>query len=464
MSSWPSSAATADAAGDADSSLSNDAELEETTVKVVVRVRPPISREGGAGAAACVDITDGSSLRVRGDKNVDFAFDGVLGPAATQKDTYNSVALVVLSKSLRGFNGCIFAYGQTGSGKTFAMEGSAATAVDAAAASGDKGGGGGIIPQIAAALFSAVGANGLVTLSVRVSYVEIYQERLVDLLCGTTSTTSDDDGALYLRQTPAGEIFLEGVTMRDVAQLTDLQKVLAEGSSRRTRGETNMNAASSRSHAVLTLYLSTAFADGVERRSKLHLVDLAGSERADATGATGARLREGAQINKSLSALGGVISALTEAGRAHVPYRDSKLTRLLQDSLGGNAVTAMLCCVSPAAENYAETLSSLRFAERAKKVVNRAVMNVDPAAAKLAAVERALRAAVERGALLEATLARRLGLVVPLRADDTAAKAALDAEVARTRDDLAAAKGAALAPLAGANAAPPRAASKCCVM
>lgn len=457
---WPLSVTAANASGDL-SALSNDEELEETTVKVVVRVRPFISREGGAGAAACVDVIDGSSLRVRGDKNVEFTFDSVLGAGATQKDTFTSVAMLVLAKALKGFNGCVFAYGQTGSGKTFAMEGSSATAVDAAASSADYGkGGGGIIPQLAAALFSSVGVNGLVTLTVRVSYVEIYQERLVDLLCGTSS--SEDDGGLFLRQTPAGEIFLEGVTMRDIGQLSDLQRVVAEGSLRRSRGETNMNAASSRSHAVLTLFLNTSFADGVERRSKLHLIDLAGSERADATGATGARLREGAQINKSLSALGGVISALTEAGRPHVPYRDSKLTRLLQDSLGGNAVTAMLCCVSPAMENHDETLSSLRFAERAKRVRNRAIMNVDPTAAKLVALERALRAALERGVLLETSLARRLGLVAPLRADDAAGKAALDAEVARTRDELAASNGAALPPLV--DAGHPRPTSKCCVM
>jgi len=294
--------------------------------------------------------------------------------------------------------------------------------------------------------------------------LEIYNEKLVDLLCAAPTSASaggdGEDGALTIRQRPSGEIYVEGVTSRSVAHLADLTKLLAEGSARRTRGETNMNAASSRSHAVLTLHLRLAYGDGVARHSKLHLIDLAGSERADATGATGARLKEGAQINKSLSALGGVISALTTPGRPHIPYRDSKLTRLLQDSLGGNAVTAMLCCVSPSAGSYDETLSSLRFAERAKRVRNAVAMNVDPAAAKLAALEKQLRAALERAGVLEAALARRMGLSWVLPAGGAAARGAVDEELAATKAALAAARGAALPPMEGAGGAAAAASAK----
>jgi hypothetical protein len=448
---------------------------EELAVKVVIRVRPFLSREE---RVSCVEPTGSSSLKIqRGrDEAINFSFDGVLGAPSSQQDCFFAVALGVLTKCLAGYNGCVFAYGQTGSGKTFAMEGSAATAADAGGGGG--GGGGGIIPQLASSLFRPPADNGLLSLDVAAEYLEIYQERLVDLL---DSEGGGEEG-LSLRQKPSGEIFVEGSTQRSVARLDDLQRLLAEGSSKRTRGETNMNALSSRSHAVLTLRLTMVLPDGVPRTSKLHLIDLAGSERADATGATGARLKEGAQINKSLSALGGVISALTTPGRPHIPYRDSKLTRLLQDSLGGNAVTAMLCCVSPAVGSYDETLSSLRFAERAKRVRNVATQNVDPAAAKLAALERQLRAAVEKNGLLEAALARRLALPWPLPQGEggAAARGALDEELARTRMAIATAKGGALPALAavggasvgvapnpaaaaGAPAARRNAAARCCI-
>ena len=414
-------------------------------MKVAVRIRPFIAREV---AVSCLEPTGPTSLRMLPQRGVDepltFSFDSVLGVGATQEEVYRATAGGVLAKALQGFNGCVFAYGQTGAGKTYAMEGAAATAVDAACG-GARGGGGGIIPQLASALFRPPADSGLLSLEVSCEYLEIYMERLADLLV-------DDGGGeegLSLRQKPSGEIFVENAANRRVRSLEDLQRLLADGASKRTRAETSMNALSSRSHAVLTLHLAMVLPDGVPRTSKLHLIDLAGSERADATGATGARLKEGAQINKSLSALGGVISALTTPGRPHIPYRDSKLTRLLQDSLGGNAVTAMLCCVSPAAASCDETLSSLRFAERAKRVRNVATVNMDPAAAKLAALERQLLLATERGALLEAALARRMGLPWPLpEGEGGSARRALEEEAARTRAALAAAAGRPLPPLA----------------
>ena len=222
--------------------------------------------------------------------------------------------------------------------------------------------------------------------------VEIYNETVRDLLSASAPSrkrSGGDEGAT-IRQRPDGTIFLEGVNSRVVHGAGDIAALLLEGQGRRTRGETAMNALSSRSHAVLSISLAATTehggGDALTRESKLHLIDLAGSERADSTGATGERLKEGARINLSLTALGNVISALTTPGRAHVPYRDSKLTRLLQDSLGGNSYTAMVCCVSPAASNYDETLASLRFAARAKLVKNVARVNVDAAAARIAAL------------------------------------------------------------------------------
>ena len=433
-------------------------EDEALTVKVVVRVRPLLDRE--KGSKETVSQSGPAALRVP-DKDGGsqcFSFDSVLGSAATQADTYAQVGAQVLEKALQGFNATVFAYGQTGSGKTFAMEGSAGTARDASAASGGGvGGGGGIIPRLAEALFGAGvsgrcrGGSTLESLAVAAEYVEIYNERVQDLLA---SEEAEEEG-LSIRQRADGEIYLEGATQRPCASAAALLALLAEGSARRARGETHMNAASSRSHAVLTLHLTLVWS-GVPRSSKLHLIDLAGSERADATGARGERLKEGAQINKSLSALGGVIAALTTPGRAHVPYRDSKLTRLLQDSLGGNAVTVMLCCVSPSSASADETLSSLRFAERAKKVRNVAKVNLDPAAARLAALEGAARAAEERARVLEAALGRQLGHAWPSSAaaaqPSAEGRGAVDAEVARTLRDRAAAGGGLLEPTGGGAA------------
>jgi len=349
----------------------------------------------------------------------------------------------VLEKALLGFNATVFAYGQTGSGKTFTMEGGVG---------GDNvSNSSGIIPRLGAALFNAAasgrrsGSKNLESLEVKAEFIEIYNERVIDLLKdGDEDGVGGDEGSLHIRQTALGEIFVEDATSRTCSTLTSLLGLLAEGSARRARGETNMNAASSRSHAVLTLHLVTVWG-GVARTSKLHLIDLAGSERADATGARGERLREGAQINKSLSALGGVISALTTPGRTHIPYRDSKLTRLLTDSLGGNAITVMLCCVSPALQSLDETLSALRFAERAKKVRNVAKINIDPVAAKMAALEALTGALKERLGHLECALARRLGfgwsVTAAVKSGDTGganaeAKQAVEGEVMRTKEDL----------------------------
>lgn len=411
-----------------------------------------------------------------------FSYDAVLGPAATQAATYSCVAAPVLRRVLSGYNGCIFAYGQTGSGKTYAIEGSGSTNRDSTASGDENDAARGIIPRLAEDLFRSLaiardadaelvspraaatttGGPRLVSGSASAEYFEIYQERVTDLLVPpksalpapvtsptlgltrmpssrpgatrqassssllTSSTSNDADidgvttaGGLALRQRPDGEVYVENATGVRVASAADVLRVIAEGGARRTRAETNMNAASSRSHAVLILRLVLNFSDGTERTSKLHVIDLAGSERADSTGARGERLREGASINKSLAALGGVIAALTSPGRAHVPYRDSKLTRLLQDSLGGNSVTTMLCCVTMASSSYDETLSSLRFASRAKQIKNIVHVNVDAAAHRIATLAASLRASEARVESVERALALRLGIQWPISEEDS---------------------------------------------
>ena len=236
-----------------------------------------------------------------------------------------------------------------------------------------------------------------------------------------SSATSKANAATgpRIRQTPAGEIVLDGVTRRVVHSYESLAKFLAEGTKRRTTASTNMNAVSSRSHAILTLHVVVTdndLSDGNDsRRAKLHLVDLAGSERASSTGATGDRLKEGAAINQSLSALGNVINALTKPAapgtKQFVPYRDSTLTRILQDSIGGNAYTLMICCVSPASVNYQETLSSLRFAQRAKEIKTQVTKNVDPAVAKINALIAESKALRELAAVLMKQLVVSTGAV-----------------------------------------------------
>lgn len=425
-------------------------------------------------------------------KDRDFSFDRVLG-ASSQESAYTACGAPILEKVLQGYNATIFAYGQTGSGKTFTMEGADSTAKDSIA---EGGGGAGVIPRLCTNLFTGLAGMGAVaaldvkggssqpeprtptsstgvqqSFSITAQYVEIYNERLIDLLtttpANTTSTAgtgtpvapggtpgAEEDGDIRIRQTPAGAIVLEGASARPCVEPADIARLLKEGQGRRTKGETNMNSLSSRSHAVLTLHISitrtepAADAGGAAvsftRTCKLSLIDLAGSERAEATGAQGARLKEGAQINLSLTCLGRVINALTSMpegaistasahaaaalatgttsaaalgkGTVHVPYRDSKLTRLLQDSLGGTAYTCMIACVSPASINYEETLATLRFAQRAKKVTNSARVQVgDSTQARLALLNAEVRTLRARLAIYEGALQRR-ALPLPISA------------------------------------------------
>lgn len=242
----------------------------------------------------------------------------------------------------------------------------------------------GVIPNSFTHIFDHIDATTGVQFLVRCSYLEIYNEEIRDLLCDPKTATKCE-----LHEDPTKGVFVRNLTDTVVHNALDLQSVLDKGLMNRTIGATLMNDTSSRSHSIfsITVEMSTTDENGKEhiRVGKLNLVDLAGSERQKKTGATGQQLKEGTKINLSLSALGNVISALSEGRGKHVPYRDSKLTRLLQDSLGGNTKTLMVAAISPADYNYEETLSTLRYANRAKNIQNRPKVNEDPKDAQLRA-------------------------------------------------------------------------------
>jgi kinesin family protein 1 len=292
---------------------------------------------------------------------------------ADQENLFGDLGKPLLDNAFQGYNNCIFAYGQTGSGKSYSMMGYGQEY--------------GVIPRICKNMFERIDAMGVdknLTCTVEVSYLEIYNERVRDLLNPATK------GNLRVREHPSTGPYVEDLAKLAVRSFADIENLMDEGNKARTVAATNMNETSSRSHAVFTLVLTQKRHDDetnmdTEKVAKISLVDLAGSERATSTGATGARLKEGAEINRSLSTLGRVIAALADlsSGKAHgkkvqVPYRDSVLTWLLKDSLGGNSLTAMIAAISPADINFEETLSTLRYADSAKRIKNHAVVNEDP--------------------------------------------------------------------------------------
>ncbi|KAJ3172538.1 Kinesin-like protein kif3a [Geranomyces variabilis] len=343
-----------------------------------------------------------------------FNFDSVLGYEEGQAALYGKIVDPLIRKCLEGYNGCVFCYGQTASGKTYTMEGPS-RGPGFEPSSDPKSPDTGIILRVASQIVThisdAAKTNPELEYFVKASYLEIYQEQLTDLL-----VEREEQSELKIRQDPNStngrDLYISGITEKSVNTLQDYTRLMHTGSRHRTVGETNMNEVSSRSHAVLTITIeerrkpeagmSTEEAEMLakhgKKRSKIHLIDLAGSERANATGATGDRLKEGSAINQSLSCLGNVINALTTSTK-HVPYRDSKLTYLLSDSLGGNSLTLMITCVTPTIVNFDESLSTLRFAERVKKVRNVAKVNVDATMMRIMTLEaelRELRAALAR--------------------------------------------------------------------
>ncbi|XP_041061740.1 kinesin-like protein KIF1B isoform X6 [Carcharodon carcharias] len=358
--------------------------MSGASVKVAVRVRPFNSRETGKDSK-CIIQMQGSSTSIINPKNPKespktFSFDHSYwshtspeDPAfASQSQVYNDIGKEMLQHSFEGYNVCIFAYGQTGAGKSYTMMGKQ-----------DKDHQG-IIPQLCEELFEKINdnSNSDMSYSVEVSYMEIYCERVRDLLNPKTK------GNLRVREHPLLGPYVEDLSKLAVTSYTDIADLMDAGNKARTVAATNMNETSSRSHAVFTIVFTQKRHDVetdlcTEKVSKISLVDLAGSERADSTGAKGTRLKEGANINKSLTTLGKVISALAEVSKKKkksdfIPYRDSVLTWLLRENLGGNSRTAMVAALSPADINYDETLSTLRYADRAKQIKCNAVINEDP--------------------------------------------------------------------------------------
>lgn len=299
-----------------------------------------------------------------------WSFDRKAPNYAGQDNLHEDLGKPLLDNAFQGYNNCIFAYGQTGSGKSYSMMGYGAEY--------------GIIPKICQDMFErikAMEADKNSSCTVEVSYLEIYNERVRDLL------NPSNKGNLRVREHPSTGPYVEDLAKLVVQSFSEIENLMDEGNKARTVAATNMNETSSRSHAVFTLTLTQKRHDvetsmSGERVAKISLVDLAGSERATSTGATGARLKEGAEINRSLSTLGRVIAALADLSsgkkKVQVPYRDSILTWLLKDSLGGNSMTAMIAAISPADINFEETLSTLRYADSAKRIKNHAVVNEDP--------------------------------------------------------------------------------------
>nr|XP_020654244.1 kinesin-like protein KIF13A isoform X3 [Pogona vitticeps] len=377
--------------------------MSDTKVKVAVRVRPLNRRELDLNTKCIVEMEGNQTVlypppsnNKQGESRKQpkvFAFDycfwsmdeSNIAKYAGQQVVFKCLGEGILEKAFQGYNACIFAYGQTGSGKSFSMMGNAEHL--------------GLIPRLCCALFQRITSeeNDLHTFKVEVSYMEIYNEKVRDLLDPKGSRQS-----LKVREHKVLGPYVDGLSQLAVTSFEDIESLMSEGNKSRTVAATNMNEESSRSHAVFNIVVTQTLYDlqsgnSGEKVSKLSLVDLAGSERVSKTGAAGERLKEGSNINKSLSTLGLVISSLADqaAGKGKnkfVPYRDSVLTWLLKDNLGGNSQTAMIATISPAADNYEETLSTLRYADRAKRIVNHAVVNEDPNAR----VIRELREEVEK--------------------------------------------------------------------
>ncbi|XP_052902902.1 osmotic avoidance abnormal protein 3 [Anopheles moucheti] len=349
-------------------------------VKVVVRCRPMNKREQQSNCKNVIQIDNALvNLDNPNDANApqkSFQFDNAYGYAATTENIYSDICYSLVESVLEGYNATIFAYGQTGCGKSHTMQG---TTYNLSAADPNNANNIGIIPRSFEHIFEAISLANELRYLVLVSYLEIYNETIRDLLQPQNQTA----GSLQIKEIPGEGVTVQNLSLHTVHGIKECIELLELGAKNRMVGATLMNIESSRSHSIFSISLeqmsTSVDGDGAAiKRGKLNLVDLAGSERQSKTGATGERLKEATKINLSLSALGNVISALVDGKTRHIPYRDSKLTRLLQDSLGGNTKTLMIACISPAGYNYDETLSTLRYASRAKNIANKPRVNEDP--------------------------------------------------------------------------------------
>ena len=406
----------------------------DVNVKVAVRCRPMSGKETARGCNSIVEIL-GNSLVIHSpdssSEDKTFTFDYVYGGDSTQQMVYNDLGRPIITQALDGFNGTIFAYGQTGSGKTFSMMGYEEQK--------------GIIPQLnddlwvkiqekinklneqiaeqQAALTNATQsekekAKPDMKFMITVSFLEVYNEDIKDLL-------NPSDKKLKIHESPQLGIYVDGLCELVVRDAADVMRLIYQGTAVRHVAATQMNDQSSRSHSVFTIKIEqrtvTNLSDSRQReqmvKAKVNLVDLAGSERAGKTGATGATLKEGANINKSLMTLGNVINLLAEGvnkknGTRVIPYRESKLTRLLQESLGGNSATIMIASISPADYNYQETVSTLKYANRAKSIENAVTRNEDSS-------ERMIRDLQQQIEALKAQLAASASGAVPGAVEST---------------------------------------------
>ncbi|CAK60607.1 unnamed protein product (macronuclear) [Paramecium tetraurelia] len=360
-------------------------------LRVVIRVRPPMAREIKDGKFIStvqvapdnqqLCIFDYHAIELVPDEELEafvqnpanytihqFTFDYVYDQESTQVEVYETTAALSVDSTLQGYNSTIIAYGQTGTGKTYTMHGFSFTP------NSDQLG---IIPRSLHNIFTHIQmkSNSMTTFMVRASYLQIYNESISDLL-------RPDHQQLNIREDKKRGVFVENLSEWAVRSPPEIYQLMRRGNAKRVTASTRMNDTSSRSHAVfiITVEQIEETPDGKRARvGKLNLVDLAGSERVRVTGATGIRLEESKKINQSLSALGNVISALTELKqpKSHIPYRDSKITRLLEDSLGGNCKTTFMAMISPAIEAFSESLSTLKFANRAKNIRNTPMVNQD---------------------------------------------------------------------------------------
>ncbi|XP_052453795.1 kinesin-like protein KIF21A isoform X2 [Carassius gibelio] len=388
---------------------------DESTVRVALRIRPQLAKEKIEGCHICTFVTPGEPQVVLG-KDKAFTYDYVFDMDSTQDTIYANCTEKLIEGCLEGYNATIFAYGQTGSGKTYTM----GTGFDVAIPDEELG----IIPRAVKHLYKgieqrrqAAAEQGRPVPEFKISaqFLELYNEEVLDLF----DTTRDIEmrkqkSHIKIHEDASGSIYTVGVTTRTVSSEAEMMQCLKLGALSRTTASTQMNVQSSRSHAIFTIHIcqvrvcapaenppeqdnemdnrlannSSEVEEFETLTAKFHFVDLAGSERLKRTGATGDRAKEGISINCGLLALGNVISALGDRSKrsTHVPYRDSKLTRLLQDSLGGNSRTVMIACTSPSDQDFMETLNTLKYANRARNIKNRVMVNQDKASQQISAL------------------------------------------------------------------------------
>ena len=338
---------------------------QDSSVKVFVRFRPlsdseKVKNNQASGQTSLFHPISSKIVGFGTEEDLQsYTFDEVFSGTSVQTDVFESVAKPILNDIIAGYNGTVFAYGQTGSGKTFTMMGELNDERKQ-----------GIVPRLAGELFRNIEQDFEEDdeFIIKVSIMEIYKDKLIDLL-------NSSAGELKIKQNVTRGVFVSGLTVVCPTSFKELMEVVVLGQELRTVAMTNMNSSSSRSHLIITAEVIQHFSAGIEKRGILNLVDLAGSEKVRNSGVTGNNLDEAKKINLSLSALGNVISSLV-SGKDHIPYRDSKLTRILQDSLGGNFKTSLIVNCSQASNSKEETLNSLSFALRAKSVKNRAKINI----------------------------------------------------------------------------------------